>query len=419
MAASKMVSVSAARARAVKRAEQDMRQWAAYGGHDATLEILLHPPTQKSAGPNPAAAVEWKRSWQTIADANPGPTTTGLTAGGSSVTGSSTSVQVQWVQKQWSNLGTQTLPERVVLVGADAIASFAGTAAVRAWRIIRGRADRIRQLPVSVDASDGAVAAAIRTHGRAILNLAPADFNTLLHVVDWVCENPASGFRIRQLPIRGIDTKWLERHRSLVDALHTAVTGRPRLGLLNAPDTVRIRFLDPLLRPGGLTDITAPVDQLAKLSFGPALPGQPVPTPRVIFVFENLETVLAMPETPGAVVVHGSGYAAKLLWSIPWIAEGRIIYWGDLDSDGFAILHVLRSGCDNVTSVLMDEDTLLAYRDLWVPEPKPAAGAYPTLTEGEQQALRRVRAEDNVRLEQERIEWNVALSALTRAAYAF
>jgi len=28
-------------------------------------------------------------------------------------------------------------------------------------------------------------------------------------------------------------------------------------------------------------------------------------------VFENLETMFAMPELPGAVVVHGGGYAAR------------------------------------------------------------------------------------------------------------
>jgi len=119
-----------------------------------------------------------------------------------------------------------------------------------------------------------------------------------------------------------------------------------------------------------------------------------------------------MPELPGAVVVHGGGYAAPRLGGIPWIQAGRVVYWGDLDSDGFAILHALRSGCTDVTSVLMDEETLLAYRDLWVPEPKAAAGTYSTLTAGEQRVLERIRSEGNVRLEQERIAWEVALAKL-------
>ena len=43
---------------------------------------------------------------------------------------------------------------------------------------------------------------------------------------------------------------------------------------------------------------------------------------------------------------------------------------------------LLRASCSNVTSVLMDDQTLEAYRDLWVPETKPAAGTYSTLTAG-------------------------------------
>jgi hypothetical protein len=51
-----------------------------------------------------------------------------------------------------------------------------------------------------------------------------------------------------------------------------------------------------------------------------------------------------------------------------------------------------------------------------VPEPKAAGGTHPTLTAGEQGALERVRAEGNVRLEQERIAWGFALAQLASAA---
>jgi hypothetical protein len=64
----------------------------------------------------------------------------------------------------------------------------------------------------------------------------------------------------------------------------------------------------------------------------------------------------------------------------------------------------------------MDEETLLAYRDLWVPEPKAAGGTYPSLKPGEQAVLQRIRSEGNVRLEQERIPWAAALELLVAAA---
>ncbi len=383
-----MLTVAAARARAVKKVAADQRDWAAFGGEDAVLEIVLHPPTERSALADQTAAIAWVREWQVAADA-PAPV-----------------VSVSWGGRQWPSLGAQSVPERCVLRGADAIAAFAGASVRRDWVTLRDRAAVVRRAFAGRAASVEALGAAIRTHGRTLQQLAEADFTTLVLVVEWLAENPSAGWRVRQLPIRGIDTKWLERHRAVVESLHAAVSGRLSLGLLDAPTMARVRFLDPALRPGGICDVIAPVDELAAMEIAPG----------VVFVFENLETMFAMPDLPGAVVVHGGGYAAPRLGRIPWIRTGRIIYWGDLDSDGFAILSALRSNCADVTSALMDEDTLLAYRDLWVPEPKAAGGTYASLTEGEQKTLERIRSEGNVRLEQERIPWEVALELLVSVA---
>ncbi|TFD51059.1 hypothetical protein E3T43_16795 [Cryobacterium sp. Hh7] len=384
-----MVTVAEARERARKRVTQDQRDWAAYGGETALLEIVLHPPTEREALVGQDAAIGWLREWRTADD-------------------TVSALEVRWGERHWSRVGAQTVPERCTLRGADAIAAFAGTATARDWRVLRDRAAEVRAAFPGPD-STGEVdllAAAIRTHARTLQALSDTNFATLLQVVAWLAEHPASGWRIRQLPIRGIDTKWLEGHRAIVEGLHAAVSGRFSLGLQGAPHLVRVRFLDPRLRPGGLCDVIAPVAELAELAV----------TPMTVFVFENLETMFAMPDLAGAVVVHGGGYAAPRLGAIPWINTGRVIYWGDLDSDGFAILHALRSGCDDVTSTLMDEATLLQFRDLWVPEPKAAGGTYSTLTAGEQTALGRIRSEGNVRLEQERIDWTYALPRLLALA---
>ncbi|GAP54313.1 conserved hypothetical protein, partial [Arthrobacter sp. Hiyo6] len=236
-----------------------------------------------------------------------------------------------------------------------------------------------------------------RTCGSAGRRLHPAR-----GVLDWLREHPASGLYIRQLPIRGVDTKWVQKYRPLVTRLHEAATGGIGLGLADKPDLVRVRFLDASLAPGGLADLAAPVTELAAMAL----------SPEVVYVFENLESVLAMPPLPGAVVVHGSGYAVDRLARIPWIRELGVIYWGDLDSHGFAILNRLRAQHIPVRTVLMDVATLEEFKDLWVHEPKPAVGTMQNLLPEELAVLEHLAARGNVRLEQERVDWMTVMAAL-------
>lgn len=374
---SSMVGVAAARVRVGKRVDRDIREWTAFGGEDAEVVIALNPPTERAVLAGIDAAIAWSREWEGVEG-------------------------VVWTTRQWPSAGSQRVPAHLVLGGANAITTFAGPSYVREWRRLDARGHALRE----TFGTGMPLASAIRTHARTILALETHDFDRLVHVVLWLIEHPASGWRVRQLPIRGVDTKWLGRHRAVVEALHAALTGRESLGLLAAPTLVRVRFLDPKLRPGGLGDVASPIDELAALDIRPG----------VVFVLENLETVLAMPELEGAVAVHGAGYGvAARLRNIPWMVASSLVYWGDLDSHGFRILHEFRSAFPEATSELMDESTLLEFRDLWVPEPDPARGELPTLTDAEQRTLQRVRAEGNARLEQERIPWVYALRRLQAA----
>ena len=67
--------------------------------------------------------------------------------------------------------------------------------------------------------------------------------------------------------------------------------------------------------------------------------------------------------------------------NIDWLQSVSVVYWGDIDTYGLAILararRVLRG---SVQSVAMDEATLLAHRELWTHEPaQRAAAALPEL----------------------------------------
>ena len=371
-----MVTVEAARSRARAVYERSFASWATLPPDGPVLDLPLHPPTEAAALADGTSAIGWVTSWR---DAGVD--------------------EVAWAHRQWASLGAQSVPERLRFDSPSSLAVFAGRSTH--WRAVSARC------AVLVERWDGRpeVASVLRRHARAIGELSPADFARLNAVIEWLVDHPDSGLYIRQLPIRGVDTKWVGAHRSLVTGVVTAITGATGLGLEQPPGLVRVRFLDPALRPGGLDDLAAPVETLAALDVRPT----------VIYVFENLESVVAMPDVTGAIVVHGSGYAVDRLGRIPWIRDGRIVYWGDLDSNGFAILNRLRSHCSDVQAVLMDEDVLIEHRDLWVPEPTPATGELSYLLPEERAVVARLHELGDVRLEQERLTWPMCIERLRSA----
>src|SRR5262249_51701915 len=134
-----------------------------------------------------------------------------------------------------------------------------------------------------------------------------------------------------------------------------------------------------------------------------------------IFVTENEVNFLAFPDMGSSLVVWGMGYALDLLSAAAWMRHCDIHYWGDIDTHGFLMLHRLRAAFPEARSVLMNRETLLAHRRLWVPEDKPFRGELARL-EPEERTLFDALATDQygqgVRLEQERIPYGCLQQAL-------
>lgn len=232
------------------------------------------------------------------------------------------------------------------------------------------------------------------------------------------CRHPQSNLFARQLPVSGLDSKWLETRTGLLGDWLRTLSGLPRdtdfwraSGLRREPDRLRLRVLDPTLRAciGGLGDIHAPFDELAVLTL-------PV---RRVFIVENKQTGLAFDDLPGAVVLMARGYAVDRLHELRWVQSADVVhYWGDLDTHGLAILGRLRSHLPQTQSLLMDEATLLAHRALWVTEPQPHhADTIEHLDAAEQALYHDLRGDRwgaRVRLEQERIGWDEAWTRIRR-----
>ena len=224
----------------------------------------------------------------------------------------------------------------------------------------------------------------------------------------WLDAHRGSGQYVRQVSAPGVDTKLIERHRSvLAEMLGVPAGGFTRgLGLASKPATVRLRF-DPAVfgLPLCVSEATFRADELRNWHA----------TPASALIVENEISYLSVPIPPGGVVLWGRGFDVEESASLGWLAEASVTYWGDLDTHGFAILNRVRARLPRVRSVLMDRETLLAHEDRWGREPKPTAAALSRLT-GDEAALYSDLVSDRyasaVRLEQERIDWEWVLGRL-------
>ena len=324
----------------------------------------------------------------------------------------------------WRAIGTQTVPVRVLFVNTKAIAKVAGLLPL--WTQVVTRAKRfvalwpgieeamVREWAMLADWSDDAVLA-------------------LERVLTWFVDHPKSGLYLRQLPIEGVDTKWFTEPRKKVvqrllvaireakesvplmaessEALDPDTTFETVCGLKPLPKLIRGRLLDEVDQKlfYGLSDLSLPLDEWAQLPL----------YPEIVFISENLQTGLAFEAHPKSVVFFGLGAGVTQLAAIPWVRTARIIYWGDVDTYGLEILAHLRSVLPQTESVMMNRQTLEAFRGLAVAENRQASGAHVEhLRENEREVFDALKVGDlaRLRLEQERIPWPVARETLLAVA---
>jgi len=364
------------------------RRWLE-GADTWPLSFPLGAPTERQARDHLSAVQAWQACWHAWRGEG----------------------EVIWVERRWSGLGMQRLPERLMLRDPMQVAIWLGE--TERWRrAIKRRALMVDRWPVLVGA--------VSKYFDVLADYSEDDFQRLLAMLKWLEAHSDSKLYIRQLPVAGVDTKWLLARKSLITSLLRAIRAGysddvdfyDLTGIRREPVLMRLRLLDADMRrvAGGLRDITAPIEDVARLH---------LPLRRV-YIVENLQTGLAFGELSGAAVFMRLGYAVDLFGEIPWLRQLPCYYWGDLDTHGFAILNRLRHYVPHAQSLLMDEATLLAHQDMWGHEKTPVNGAeLPLLTNEEQRLywdLCNNRRGTRIRLEQERIPWGYAWERLCAVA---
>lgn len=316
-----------------------------------------------------------------------------------------------------TKFGVQPIHTHLDIPGTAALAGLNPSTASH-WQRARARWDQLRYHQPEQ---------AVRPWLARIIDLDAYDFTTLLAATTWFRAHPRSGLTVRSVPVPGMHTKWLARHRGMVlaclgtptdssesigstgdaDPVDIPTDDLDALGLRPLPREIGIVLADPVLRAavGGLRQITAPVDELARLQIHPD----------TVLIVENKEPALAWGETAGLAVIHSLGNHLDVLHCLPWIPHSRCWYWGDLDRHGFTLLSRARTMVPQLASLLMEPGDIETYWPLGVEEDldrydQPDS----TLTMAEASALAALQLIGGkyLRTEQERIPISDAVHAL-------
>ncbi len=352
----------------------------ARGDPFAPIEVPLRGPKPSQVGDDVAAARDWVAA---------------LDAGSRD----DRRYTLQWQSIGGRRIGRNRLPARAVVSCVEQAWALLGvTALVRRYDDILALAQQ--HPPVREWVID---------HPQHALGLRP-EMPALIAAYAWLDDHRQSNRYLREISAPGVDTKFAERHRPVLAAMlgvsSTTSGFLTGLGLKCKPGLVRLRPAPSLGLPAPLTELAVRCEELAQLTV----------VPRMAMIIENEISYLSVDVPDDGVVIWGKGFDVDSVGRLGWLAEVDIRYWGDIDTHGFAILDRLRAWLPQARSVLMDRETLLAHRDRWVTEDRPARSVLTRLTPDEQDLYADLVSDGfgaQVRLEQERIDWRWVVQRLT------
>ncbi|HEX3716839.1 MAG TPA: DUF3322 domain-containing protein [Verrucomicrobiae bacterium] len=239
------------------------------------------------------------------------------------------------------------------------------------------------------------------------------EWDGLFAVCAYLRKNGRPNCYLRELPVE-VDTKFIERKRGVLNELLPIVAPdcvapdgmsfEKRFGFRQKQPLVRFRFLDAEIpRSAGLPfcDFAIPLNEAESLR----------PLVKNIIVVENEMNFLTLPLLPKTLALFGGGDAVSHLCRLSWLANARLVYWGDMDTHGFESLSVLRSQHPHAESVMMDNETFIQFKHFSTKAAVFGSRAELKLSDSERE-LFDVLYKDEKLLEQERIPLSYATRKL-------
>lgn len=309
---------------------------------------------------------------------------------------------IEWKTIKNKMLGTQDFPSKIMFETADDFERF--------LQKVKEVAD-FRKNVALINDKFSKLQHWIEKYPQKVIDNSE-DWNNILKVLDYFSKNPLPKLYIRELPIE-VHTKFVEQHKAVISELLDIVIEEyvdknekdfeKRYGLRYDEPMVRMRLLDETLATSyfsGLDDITIPVSLFLKLKMSISM----------AYIVENKVNFLTFPPVAKSIVIWGKGYGVASIKDSELLKSTELVYWGDLDAQGFEILSQFRSYFARVKSLLMDKATFDKYfeNDLGTPS---KINAKLNLTTEEEELYSYIKT-NNYRLEQEKIPQSYVVEKL-------
>ena len=316
---------------------------------------------------------------------------------------------IEWKTIKTKLLGTQDLPSRIMFETADDYERF--------LQKIKEVAD-FRKDVAQISEKFPKLQHWIEKYPQKVIEYS-GDWGDIGKVLDYFSKNSQPQLYIRELPIE-VHTKFIEQHKIVIGELLDIVIEEfvntnekdfeKRYNLRYDEPLVRIRLLDGTLAKNffnGVDDLTIPVSQFLKLQ---------IPITKA-FIVENKVNFLTFPSVANSIVIWGRGYGVASIKDSELLKNIDLIYWGDLDAQGFEILSQFRSYFAHVKSLLMNRVTFDKYfeNDSGTPS---KVNVELNLSVEEYELYKYIKT-NNYRLEQEKIPHNYVIEQLKRILVTF
>lgn len=327
---------------------------------------------------------------------------------------------VQWQNKTLGFVGEQAIPTQLVIHDLPTLANLLGTAANERINKLQQKFSQLITLGIT-PTEQKRLFVCLVNHLEMVENLSESQLIQLVKLIPQLHAGMGQGNYLRAINVAGIDTKFIENHLKIIEYLvsclqqtldtNADVTAFDLLSWLGCDskpkDWLTVR---PLCEATQKALANLPILKLSSQTLiDIALPADN------ILIIENETPCFMLPSLANTIAVAGGG--KNLTWlQANWLRHKKVGYWGDIDSEGLAMLSYARKYCPQIQALMMDKNTLDGHQDKRVTEPVFNQVMPSYLTDDETALFTFIQQQnmDKRRLEQEFIHQDVVRQTLEK-----